>query len=97
MLAISLIGRVNLNNRFGIKVSQLYNAVPWQVTYKTDDIYCKTAFFILWFKPIHSGFEKWLIAGDSLGNKNFILALGERAYSTLPYSEKITVVSRGES
>ncbi len=38
MLAILLIGRANLNNSFEIKVSQLYNAVPWQVTYKTDDI-----------------------------------------------------------
>ncbi len=39
MLAISLIGLVNLNNSFEIKVSQLYNAVPWLVTYKIDDIF----------------------------------------------------------
>ncbi len=37
MLAILLIGRANLNNSCEINASQLYNAVPRQVTYKTDN------------------------------------------------------------
>ncbi len=96
MLAISLIGRVNLNNSFEINVSQLYKAVPWLVTNKIDAIFQSGVFYPL-IKTNALMICKMINCGRLLLDYKFIFALGERAYSTLPYSEKITAVSCGES
>ncbi len=96
MLAISLIGRVNLNNSFEINVSQLYNAVPWLVTYKIDDIF-QSGVFYPWIQINALRVCKMINCGWFVLDYKFMFALGERAYSTLPYSEIITAVSFNES
>ncbi len=95
MLTISLIGRVNLNNSFEIKVSQVYNAAPWQVTYKTDDILQNGVFYPL-IEINALRICKMINCGRFVLEKKFIFALGETAYSILSNSEIITVVSHHE-
>ncbi len=96
MLAISLIDRVNLNNSFEIKISQLYNAGLWLVTYKIDDIFQSGVFYPL-IQINALRICKMINCERFVLDYKFIFALGERANSTLPYSEVITAVSCDES